>query len=364
MPSAYYNEIDPYAAEWLRNLIKAGVIAPGDVDERSIAYVHPDDIRGYTQCHFFAGIGVWSYALRLAGWPDDRPIWTGSCPCQPFSGAGKRKGFADDRHLWPVWFDLIRERRPDIILGEQVASPDGYAWFDDVQADMEGLDHACGAVVTPAAGYGAPEERHRIYWMANANDARSQGRRERGHSAAGRLDNPTSARCKRTLEITEGEARHETRLRMSGEAGGSGRLDHATRVRHGPNDVEPIAGRRECSARQADGAHVGGVGNAELLGCDAGQSGNRGTAKSERRKCRHVADRSGAHVYPSPVNGFWRAADWLFCRDGKWRPVEPGTFPLVDGASNRVGQLRAYGNAIVATQAAEFVSVVMDIIDA
>jgi len=87
--TAYYNEIDPFAAEWLRQLIKDGLIADGEVDERSIEDVTPNELAGFTQCHFFAGIGGWSYALRLAGWPDDQPVWTGSCPCQPFSTAGK-----------------------------------------------------------------------------------------------------------------------------------------------------------------------------------------------------------------------------------------------------------------------------------
>ncbi len=94
--TAYYNEIDPHAAAWLRELIKAGHITDGEVDERSIEDVTPEDLLGFTQCHFFAGIGGWSYALRLAGWPDDRPVWTGSCPCQPFSAASATGGFWRD----------------------------------------------------------------------------------------------------------------------------------------------------------------------------------------------------------------------------------------------------------------------------
>lgn len=119
---SYYNEFDKQKAAWLRELIARNLIAPGDVDERSIHDVRPDDLRGYRQCHFFAGIGIWSYALRLAGWPDDREVWTGSCPCQPFSAAGKQEGFNDERHLWPEWFRLIQSCCPPVIFGEQVAS--------------------------------------------------------------------------------------------------------------------------------------------------------------------------------------------------------------------------------------------------
>ena len=41
----YYNEIDPFAAAWLRNLIKEKLIPDGDVDERSIADVQPVDLK-------------------------------------------------------------------------------------------------------------------------------------------------------------------------------------------------------------------------------------------------------------------------------------------------------------------------------
>src|SRR5690349_24417254 len=127
--TAYYNENDPKTAAWLRELIKAGLIADGEVDTRSIVDVRPDDLRGFTQCHFFAGIGGWSYALRLAGWPDDRPVWTGSCPCQPFSSAGRRLGEQDARHLWPVWKTLIEECQPPVLFGEQASGQGGASWL-------------------------------------------------------------------------------------------------------------------------------------------------------------------------------------------------------------------------------------------
>jgi len=184
MMAAYYNEYDPKAAAWLRELIKQGHIADGVVDERSIEDVKPIELMGYTQCHFFAGIGVWSYALRRAGWADDRPVWTGSCPCQPFSAAGKGAGFADERHLWPAFHHLISQCQPSVVLGEQVASKDGLAWLDLVHADLEATGYASGAVDLCAAGIGAPHIRQRLWWVgtrvADTVSPRLQGREWRG----------------------------------------------------------------------------------------------------------------------------------------------------------------------------------------
>lgn len=174
--TAYYNDNEPFMAQWLRGLIAQGHIAPGDVDERSIVDVKPDDLKGYDQCHFFAGLGGWSHALRLAGWPDDRPVWTGSCPCQPFSEAGKRAGFDDQRHLWPVWFRLIQECGPAIAFGEQVASKDGVVWFDRVAADLEAANYACGALVLPANSVGAGHRRDRFFFAAHAIGTDAGGR--------------------------------------------------------------------------------------------------------------------------------------------------------------------------------------------
>lgn len=178
MSRAYYNEFDKFSAAWLRELIKYGCIAPGDVDERDIQDVLPRDLDGYTQCHLFAGIGVWSYSLRCAGWKDDRPIWTCSCPCQPFSAAGEGLAFDDERHLWPAAHHLIKERRPVAVLGEQVASKDAEYWLDLVQTDLEALGYAFGAVPFPAASVGAPNLRDRLYWVADSGNKGSQGLRK------------------------------------------------------------------------------------------------------------------------------------------------------------------------------------------
>ena len=181
---AYYNEIDPYAAQWLRNLIAAGHIAAGDVDDRSITDVRPDDLKGYTQCHFFAGIGGWSLAARLAGWDDASPLWTGSCPCQPFSQAGKREGFNDPRHLWPEFFRLIAECKPPVVFGEQVASASD--WIVAVRGDLEAVGYAVGAIPVPASSAGARHNRPRWWFVADA-EWDEQPRQEPRGGQAGRV---------------------------------------------------------------------------------------------------------------------------------------------------------------------------------
>ncbi|MDM7564363.1 DNA cytosine methyltransferase [Klebsiella oxytoca] len=323
--AAYYNEIDPFAAQWLRNLIASGHIAPGEVDERSIEDVTPDDLRGFTQYHFFAGIGVWSHSLRIAGWPDDRPVWTGSCPCQPFSAAGKGDGFADERHLWPHFFHLISEHRPQHVFGEQVASGNANTWFDLVQADLEGVGYAFGLVPFTSAGIGAPHIRERAYWVANS-----------GGERLNRI-NPLLQweECGRVTE----SVLEASRDRNAGSVANT-------------NGERSQRERENCNQERWEGSDVRQAG----LRCGTG------------------------FISTLEVNGFWRDADWLFCRDGQWRPVESGTFPLVarfakslgHGKSslramagrNRTGRLKGYGNAINAQAAAEFIRAYIGVTEA
>ena len=181
--SNYYNEFEPYAAQWIRNLIKAGHIPDGEVDERSITEVQPEDLEFFTQCHFFAGIAGWSLAARLARWPDDRELWTGSAPCQPYSVAGNQLGTDDERDLWPHYFRLIAAARPAVCMGEQVAAAIGKHWLDRVFADLEGVGYACGAAVLPACAVNAPHRRDRIAFVA--------GNRAMGHCVGARLEGHT-----------------------------------------------------------------------------------------------------------------------------------------------------------------------------
>lgn len=170
--SAYYNEIDRFSAAWLRELIKERLIVDGEVDERSIVEVQPSDLNGFTQCHFFTGIGGWSYALQLARWPDDRPVWTGSCPCQPYSVAGEGKGDEDERDLWPSFSRLITQSKPPVVFGEQVVDAIRWGWLDRAFVDLETAAYACGSAILPALAVGADHERKRIFFVADTYSER------------------------------------------------------------------------------------------------------------------------------------------------------------------------------------------------
>jgi len=334
---AYYNEIDPHAAQHLRNLIDAGHIAPGVVDTRSIEDVTPNDLTGFTQCHFFAGIGGWSLALRRAGWPDSRPAWTASCPCQPFSAAGKGLGFADERHLWPSAHWLVGQRRPVVVFGEQSGSADANDWIDLVQVDVEALGYAFGATAFPSASVGAPHQRDRAYWVADADRQQWEGRGEFQPTGGGK---PSDSSVISGLAYTDGNGR-KGRL--------SGRTDPQREA------IDGQAGRGCAISGLADANH-------EQRPFTLSARSYADISRKWNKDSEAATGCSGA-MRPGPVNGFWRDADWLFSQDGKWRPVSPGSFPLADGVPARVGRLRAYGNAINIEAAAAFIKSYMAAVD-
>nr|UVX56712.1 MAG: C-5 cytosine-specific DNA methylase [Bacteriophage sp.] len=321
MTASYYNEWDASAAAWLRELINNKLIPYGYVDERSITEVTPSDLEGFTQCHFFAGIGGWPLALQLAGIPASTQLWTGSPPCQPFSVAGKSLGFDDERHLAPAFLRLIRECKPQLLFGEQVAAAIGKHWLDFVFLNLEDKGYACGSAVLPACSVGAPHKRDRLFFGAR------------------QLGDTNSKRHNR---------------------------QHALLQREGQKDM-PEATRTGEAGRVAD----------------ANDTRPQGWEGMLERAYKQPAGAGSVEGWTNPHHGFWSDADWIGCRDGKFRPVEAWTQQMVDGVPGgmghsgdpcvaaafeeigfplgrdipaRVARLRGYGNAIVPQCAAEFIA--------
>jgi DNA (cytosine-5)-methyltransferase 1 len=345
----YYNEIDPYCCRWLKNLIAAGLIPQGDVDSRDIKLVRGADLVGYAQCHFFAGIGGWSRALELASWPVARQCWTGSCPCQPFSHAGARKGFADERHLWPEWFRLIRECKPAVVLGEQVAS--AKLWLDAVSADLEGMGYAFGAAVLPAAGVGAPHRRERVWFAA---DAHGNGHALPVHAEMAGAQEPLAhPGCVdgRSIRAEPGANQSEPQLHDQ---------RRSTDVAYAPVDGWGSWGTgdatQEQGGRQSGGGGLGAddVAHAYQQGLERRYSGvlreppGQRTAGTSGAYASHTDKQSpGRTAEPRSERGFW--------------DVEPDVGRVAHGVPARVAKLRALGNVIVPQVAAEFIGAYLDV---
>ena len=320
--TAYYNEFDPKAAAWLRQLIKNGLIAPGEVDERSIIDVEASDLRGFKQHHFFAGIGVWSYALRNAGWSDNRPVCTASLPCQPFSAAGNQKGKDDERHLLPHFLELVNQCKFDIIFGEQVKGAIRHGWLDDLQTLMEREDYAMGHCILGAHSINAAHQRQRVFWLAHSISARH----ERGL--------PGGANKKRqNLHGYSG---------CDSTASGLGDTEHDGHF-----------------ASEKPRSHEASIFDSEKESNSASEFKRTSTSTS--------------------ISSTTSGVEWLYCRDNKYRPTKPCIKPLVNGLARgvvyrggaidanatsyaRATRLKGYGNAINADVAREFISAYMDVV--
>jgi DNA (cytosine-5)-methyltransferase 1 len=376
MMASFYNEIDPYAAAWLRNLIKAGLIPDSEVSTQSIVDLRPSDLSGFDQCHFFAGIGGWSQALHLAGWAPDRPVWTGSCPCQPFSVAGKGAGIDDARHLWPHFHRLIAACRPPVVMGEQVAGKAGYGWFDGVRADLEATGYAGRAVDIPALAVNAPHIRQRLYWVAcdmadnkniagfcvsdnGTNTATVEGKRLQRKFGRG---DGNECHMADTDEVGWGRRARDGDGERDGQAGG--RVEDHGQPAGGSEDRLDVADLHQGGQLEPidAGERPEGVGSPQ----PSRDSGSDHMADADNQRCgeeRGAEEGSwigGRRSYPS----FWSGHIWLTGSDGKARRSKPGLPLLAHGVSNRVGRLRAYGNAIVPPLAAEVVKALMETLDA
>jgi len=390
--AAYYNENEKGSAAWLRELILDGLIADGVVDERSITEVMLEDLKGFTQVHLFAGIGGWPLALRLAGWPDDLPVWTGSCPCQPFSAAGKQQGVADERHLWPEFYRLIRQCHPPILFIEQVESAVRHGWLDGVFTDLEAEGYACGAAVLGAHSVGSPHIRQRLFGMAHSNRPEFRGWREKRFQSFGRLyvangrshDGLADARSFQSQFVADDSAEtiaeqgsDEETVEFTGRCGAGWmadstndrRTEHVRESREreiaGPLNATERAGVSRVEYTAGDGRQQRRTepsGGSTAGGCGAGglgdslierSQGYTGDGDDGEEPGRLDTQPNGS----TPPTGPWDRFGIVHCADGKARriPVESSLQPLAHGLPGRVGLLRGAGNAIVPQVAAKFI---------
>ena len=317
----YYNDNDPFVCKWLKELIKAGLIPDGHVDNRSITEIRPSDLDGFTQCHFFAGIGGWSLALRLAGWPDSKRVFTGSCPCQPFSAAGKGRGFEDDRHLWPAFRWLIAQCRPPIVFGEQVAPKLGRKWLDGVSSDLEIMGYEVGASDIPAAGVAAPHKRNRLFWVAISESSRLEGAKWAELQSIQGWECKPTARPTNRLADSEHDGRRSNQQRRQAKERASNFWSDSTAI--------------PC----ADGKW-------RRVPCKLGNSGRMGLQGIDRGWSGQVAQ-DGRSDSENPQR----------------LEIESALFPLADGFSNRLGALRGAGNAITPQVGAVFIQSAMEVLD-
>lgn len=325
----YYNDNEPFVAQWLLNLVAAEHITRGEVDDRDMREIDPASLHGFRRWHLCAGIGGFELGAMWAGWPDDATLLTAGFPCQPFSVAGQQQGIADDRYLWPVVLGFVRALRPEYVLLENVPAIDGrkHMVLDRVLSDLEESGYSAGPLEIPACAVDAPHIRNRVWIVAHASSAELPDRdaEPRGWSPA------DAERLRHTISMAD---RHDPRLaQRQGERGHDG---------------------QECPAAKRSGD----VGDDQSIGWGEGRA------------------EPGVWGRRSAVASAGSASqEWIACGDGKLRRVKPGVRLLAHGLSgrmavvrtvkqggaevqethwySRVGSIKALGNAIVPKVAAE-----------
>jgi DNA (cytosine-5)-methyltransferase 1 len=257
-------------------------------------------------------------------------IISGGFPCQPFSAAGKRKGTADDRYLWPEMLRIIREIRPRWVVGENVRGLLNWKQgvvFEQMQTDLETSGYEVWSFILPAAGVGAPHRRERVWIVAYAGCKSWDGREG---STLRRDDYRKSEGWNETADFTLG-------LRPTGLAANTNRFDRRT-------GAEGKDGKKASHSSKSDAS------NADR---NERSKGRMHSTRLEEAK-RHPGTRD-ARTFRETWENFPTESPVCGPNDGLPDQLDGITF-----SKWRKESLKGYGNAIVPQVALEIFKVIAE----
>ena len=158
----------------------------------------------------FKNIPIEGDIRNVKGQEFEADVITGGFPCQPFSVAGKQKGTDDNRYLWPEMFRLIKEIKPEFVIGENVQGlinlQNGMV-LRQVQNQLESEGFEVQCFLIPASGIGAWHQRNRVWIIGHskhngllASEKRSRDKEINGGTQKGQNQTIESKRTSRSRD--------------------------------------------------------------------------------------------------------------------------------------------------------------------